>query len=281
MSLTRTGAGRAVLLAVLVACVTSAPAARRAAPASPDMLVSAAASLTDAMTAIAAGYRQRTGVTVALNFGPSSGLARQIVNGAPVDVFVSADEAQMDVVERATLLAPGTRVDLLSNQLVVIEPADRARPLASIRDLTSASIRRIAVANPAAVPAGVYARRYLEAEHLWAAIQPRIVPTLDVRAALAAVDGGDVDAGIVYRTDAAMARHATVVFSVPRDRGPKITYPAAVIRRAPDPDGARRFLAYLGGPQARAVFEHYGFLAVAAAGGQRPTRAVQGRESDF
>jgi molybdate transport system substrate-binding protein len=249
--------GPAGLLAAAV-LVLSQPAPPRA--ATPAVLVSAAASLTDAVTAIAAGYRQATGTAVELNVGPSSGLARQIVNGAPVDVFLSADEAQMDVVAHAGLVASGSRVDLLSNQLVVIAPADRARPLASIRDLAGASYRRIAAANPAAVPAGVYAREYLEAQHLWTAIQPKIVPTLDVRAALAAVDGGNVDAGFVYRTDAALARRSSIVFSVPVDEGPRITYPAAVMTRAPNPDGARRFLAYLRGPAARAVFARFGFL---------------------
>jgi molybdate transport system substrate-binding protein len=250
----------ALLVAVAAGVAAGGPATPLARAGTPAVLVSAAASLTDAMTTIAADYGRATGVTVQLNVGPSSGLARQIVNGAPVDVFLSADEAQMDVVERAHLVAPGTRVDLLSNQLVVIAPADGARPLASIRDLTKPAYRRIAAANPVAVPAGVYARRYLEAQHLWTAIEPKIVPTLDVRAALGAVDGGDVDAGFVYRTDAAMARHATIVWSIPIGDGPRITYPAAVISRAPNPDGARRLLAYLGGPQARAVFERFGFL---------------------
>ncbi len=258
--------GAAAIAAVAVLAPTSGPlhAARPAGQAS-TVLVSAAASLIDALTAVAREYERATGVTVTLNFGGSSTLARQIVNGAPVDVFLSADEAQMDVLERAHLVRARTRVDLLANQLVVVEPTDRARPIATIGELASAGLRRIAAANPDAVPAGVYARRYLEAHGLWAALQPRIVPTLDVRAALAAVDSGNVDAAFVYRTDAAIARHATVVFRVPVGEGPRITYPAAVMAEAPNLDGAARFLGYVQSPAAAAIFERFGFLVVGRA----------------
>jgi molybdate transport system substrate-binding protein len=224
------------------------------------VLVSAAASLTDAMTAIAKGYEQATGVHVTLNVGASSALARQITNGAPVDVFVSADEAQMNLVARAGLVQPGTRVDLLSNQLVVVMPKSEAHPLGSARDLAAPAIHRLAMADPGAVPAGVYAKAYLESQGLWSAIQPKVVPTLDVRAALAAVDSGNVDAAFVYRTDAALSSRSTIVFAVPRDRGPKIVYPAAVVKDAPHPEAARRFLAYLRGAEARARFEQFGFV---------------------
>src|SRR6185437_1435868 len=125
--------------------------------------------------------------------------------GAPVDVFVSADEAQMNLVARAGLVQPGTRVDLLSNQLVVVMPKPEAHPLGSARDLAAPAIHRLAMADPGAVPAGVYAKAYLESQGLWSAIQPKVVPTLDVRAALAAVDSGNVDAAFVYRTDAALS----------------------------------------------------------------------------
>jgi molybdate transport system substrate-binding protein len=225
-----------------------------------DVLVSAAASLTDALTAIARAYEHATGVHVVTNFGSSSALARQIMNGAPVDAFLSADEAQMDAVGKGGLLAPGARVDLLRNQLVIVMPAG-SHPITSPRDLTAASVRHIALADPAAVPAGVYARRYLESLGLWSAIAPKVVPTLDVRAALAAVDGGNADAAFVYRTDAAIARHATVVFSVPVAQGPRIVYPVAIVKSAPHGDAARQFLTYLRGPDARAVFERFGFVA--------------------
>jgi molybdate transport system substrate-binding protein len=228
-------------------------------PQTGEVLVSAAASLTDALTAVAADFERETGVQVTTNFGSSSRLARQIVNGAPVDVFLSADEAQMDVVQQAGFIVRGSRVDLLHNQLVVVMPQG-SRPLASPRDLAAASIRRIALADPAAVPAGVYARRYLESIGLWPAVAPKVVPMLDVRAALAAVDSGNVDAAFVYKTDASISRRSTVVFSVPLADGPRIAYPAAVIEDARHGDAARGFLTYLRGDAARRVFARYGFV---------------------
>jgi molybdate transport system substrate-binding protein len=224
-----------------------------------EILVSAAASLTDALTAIARAYEAETGTHVALNFGASSSLARQIAGGAPVDLFISADEAQMDAVANAGQLDAASRVDLLSNQLVVVMPAG-ARQLASLKDLTAASIKRIALANPAAVPAGVYAKAYLESKGLWKDLEPKLVPTLDVRAALAAVDAGNADAAFVYRTDAAIARSAVTVFQVPLANSPRITYPAAIVKAAQHADNARAFLAYLRDAKARAVFEKYGFV---------------------
>ena len=261
---------RRLLIGALVASLSlvalhPAPLAARARTrASAELLVSAAASVTDALTEVARAYEEETGTRVALNFGPSSGLARQIVNGAPVDLFLSADETQMDALAQAGQLEAASRVDLLSNQLVVVMPAG-ARPIASPRDLTAGSIRRIALADPAAVPAGVYARRYLESLSLWSDLVPKVVPTLDVRAALAAVDSGNADAAFVYRTDAAIARQAVTVFRVPLADGPRITYPAAVVKNASHAAAARVFLTYLRGPKARAVFERFGFLMAADA----------------
>jgi molybdate transport system substrate-binding protein len=249
------------LLCLPVTLVAGRPAA--ASPAqtagSGEILVSAAASLTDALSEIARTYEQETRTHVALNFGASSALARQIAAGAPVDVFVSADEAQMDAVANAGQLDASSRVDLLGNQLVIVMAAG-AKSIASANDLTAPSVRRIALADPAAVPAGVYARRYLESQGLWSAIEPKVVPTLDVRAALAAVDAGNADAAFVYRTDAAIARRAVIVFQVPIADGPRVVYPAAVVKRAPHAAAARAFLAYLRGPTAQRVFNKYGFV---------------------
>jgi molybdate transport system substrate-binding protein len=250
---------------VLTLSTPARPAAQANAPAGGALLVSAAASLTDAMTAIAHDYEQASGAHVTLNFGASSALARQITGGAPVDFFMSADEAQMDLVAKAGLLEPGSRIDLLSNQLVVIMPKRTAHQLGSIRDLASDAFKRIATADPSAVPVGVYTKRYLESQQLWTAIGPKIVPTLDVRAALAAADSGNVDAAFVYRTDAAISKQSTIVFAVPREQGPKITYPAALVKGGPHLDAARRFLHYVRGSAARSVFERFGFVVIGGA----------------
>jgi molybdate transport system substrate-binding protein len=238
------------------------PAPMAASARTGDLLVSAAASLTDSLTTIAGDFERGGGAHAALNFGPSSGLARQIVAGAPADLFVSADEAQMDVVDQAGLIEPGTRVDLLSNQLVIVMPAG-AQPIRSPHALADARVRQIALADPAAVPAGVYAKKYLEGIGLWSAIDSKVVPTVDVRAALAAVDEDNADAAFVYRTDAAIAHRAVTVFRVPLTEGPRIVYPAAVVKGG-HPQAARAFLAYLRGAQARAVFERAGFVVADA-----------------
>ncbi len=225
-----------------------------------EVTVFAAASLSDALRELAASYHQATGDTVRLNLGASSTLARQIQEGAPADLFFSADEAKMDALERAGLLAPGTRRSLLSNSLVVVVAADSALRLASARDLTAPAVRRLAVAEPETVPAGIYARAYLESQGLWRALVPKIVPAENVRAVLAAVASGDVEAGIVYRTDALIARKVRVAWSIPREDGPRISYPLAVVTGGENPGGGRRFLAWLLSPAAKSVFTKYGFI---------------------
>jgi molybdate transport system substrate-binding protein len=194
---------------------------------------------------------------VVLNLGASNTLARQIRAGARVDLFISADEAQMDTV--AAEVVPGTRIDLLGNQLAVAIPDDRPAGITSAHDLTSASVRRIAIGDPAAVPAGVYARLYLEKLGLWSRLQPRLVPSGSVRLALAAVEGGAADAAIVYRTDIAASGRVREAFVVPRDEGPRIVYPAAVLRSGQNQTGARRLLAFLQSAEAGAIFRRAGF----------------------
>ncbi len=236
-------------------------------PLNAEVLVSAAVSLTDVLTTIARRFEAATGEHVLLNFGASNTLARQIASGARVDVFVSADEMQMDRVQADVV--PGTRVDLLSNQLA-IAVSRGAVGVKGARDLLDASIRRVAIGDPAAVPAGVYARQYLERLGFWAALQPKIVPTGSVRLALAAVEHGAADAAVVYATDVASARETTTAFVVPASEGPRIRYPAAVMRSGPNQEGARRFLTFLRGTDARSVFTAAGFGIVTGGRQTRP-----------
>jgi len=164
---------RGGLLAAALTAIVSAGAAPDAQPAA--VTVSAAVSLTDALTAVAERYGNEARGSVRFNFGASNTLARQIVNGAPADIFVSADEAQMDVVAAAGLLKDGTRFDLLTNQLAVVVPNDRPRTFKSVREIADPAFKRIAIGDPAAVPSGVYARQYLQQEGLWDAIAARVV----------------------------------------------------------------------------------------------------------
>jgi molybdate transport system substrate-binding protein len=260
---------RITLIAVCLALFL----AEQGAPEARPVTVSAAISLTDVLSAVATEYANAGRGAVRFNFGASNILARQIVQGAPVDLFISADEAQMDVVARDGLLKDGSRVDLLGNQLAVVVPSDRPRTLSSIAQIADPAFRRIAIGDPAAVPAGVYAKQYLEKEGLWAAVEGRIVPTGSVRAALAAVESGAADAAVVYRTDARVALRATVAWVVPVDRGPRMVYPAAVIRTSRNPEEATRFLQFLRGAAAARIFARFGFTVV----GSAPARAPSGQ----
>ena len=190
------------------------------APSGP-ITVAAAVSLTEVLDEIARAYAAAGGGLVRFNLAGSNVLARQIVNSAPADVFISADETQMDVVEKAGAVLAGSRVDLVANQLAVVATPDRVELVRREFARAPAEIRRLAIGDPAAVPAGVYARRYLEQRGLWAAYEPRVVPTTNVRSALTAVETGSVDAAIVYLTDLAAARTAVLAFTVPTADGPR------------------------------------------------------------
>lgn len=226
------------------------------------LLVSAAVSLREALVDIGRAYEAEGRGRVTFNFGSSNSLARQIVDGGPVDVFVSADEAQMRAAEAQGAVLPETRVVLLSNRLVVIVPTERPRRLASPRDLCGPDFERIALGDPDAVPAGVYAKAYLESVGLWTALEPRVVPVTSVRAALGAVENGGADAAFVYRTDALVSSRVAVAFEVPPGQGPTITYPAAIVRATTRRTRAQGFLDYLGAPTSRALFERHGFTVL-------------------
>jgi molybdate transport system substrate-binding protein len=251
-------------LALALSCLGLADAVPRAEAAAgrEEVAVFAAASLADALTEIGNAWEAASGNHPVFNFGASSDLARQIRAGAPADVFFSADSAQMDALERQGLVRTEGRSDLLSNTLVVIVPESSSARMAAPRDL--AAFQTIALADPQAVPAGVYARGWLEGLGLWGELAARVVPMLHVRAALAAVESGNAEAGIVYRTDAARSRRARIVFEVPREQGPRILYPVAPLATS-GKRAAEAFVRYLRSPAAREVFVRHGFLVL---GGQ-------------
>ena len=225
----------------------------------PGPVVSVASSLHEAVAEISGLYRATTGVTVSLNPGSSNTLSRQIVEGAKVALFLSADEIQMDAVEKAGLLVAGTRTRLLTNTLALIVPRGTRKTI-SFADLAGPTVRRVAMGETTAVPAGVYGRRWLEREGVWAAVAPKVIPFPTARAVLAAVEAGRVDAGIVYQTDA-IGRPGVVPLLVPRASASAelaIVVAAAVIRGPHEAEG-RRFLAYLQSPPARDVFVRRGF----------------------
>jgi molybdate transport system substrate-binding protein len=218
--------------------------------------VSAAASLTDVLHEIAAQYGQ----PVLFNFGASSMLARQIQEGAPADLFISADELKMDQLAQRGLLVKKSRVDILANTLVIVIPSDSALKIESAKDLADPSIRNVAVAEPQSVPAGIYAKEYLRKIKVWDRITYKLIPTDNVRSALAAVESGNVEAGIVYKTDALISHAVKIAYEIPRTEGPKIVYPAAVLADSTEKAAAQKFLDYLQSEPARAVFRRFGFL---------------------
>jgi molybdate transport system substrate-binding protein len=223
-----------------------------------ELSVFAAASLTDALEEIGAVYEKAGGDTIRLNLGASSLLARQIEEGAPADLFLSADEEKMDALEKKGLILKGTRRSVLSNTLVIVVPADGASKIAGPKDL--ARVPTLALADPQAVPAGLYAKEYLQKLGLWDKLAGKVVPTENVRGALAAVESGNVDAGIVYKTDAGISKRVRIAYEVPLAQGPKISYPFAVVAESKRKEAARRFLAYLEAEPALAVFRKHGFL---------------------
>src|SRR5262249_55867345 len=155
---------------------------------------------------IASNYEKKHDDKIVFNFGASSFLARQIREGAPADIFFSADEAKMDDLERDGLVLKETRRSLLSNSLVIVVAAENAAAVSCPRDLATDKVKRLVLAEPKTVPAGIYAKEYLEGQRLWSAVEPKVIPTENVRAALAAVEAGNVEAGIVYKTDAAISK---------------------------------------------------------------------------
>ena len=253
-----------IVMAAAIAAAVSPAAAQVRSQQAREVVVSAAVSLTEVLQQAAPIYQAKTGERVVLNLGASNTLARQIAFGAGVDVFISADEAQMNVV--AAQVDSSSRVDLLSNRLAIAVPDDRPRSMASARDLLDPAIRRIAIGDPAAVPAGVYAKQYLQTLGIWADLAMKVIPSGSVRLALVAVESGAADAAIVYHTDIATSAHVREALVIPVAEGPRIVYPAALVRGGKNPEGGRQLLAFLRSPEAIAIFTRSGFLAPIAAG---------------
>jgi molybdate transport system substrate-binding protein len=225
------------------------------------LTVFAAASLTDALTDIGHLWEARGGKVV-FSFAASSTLARQIEAGAPADVFASADEKWMDDAAKAGTILGQTRADLLGNSLVLVEPAVAAHPVSLAKGLNLAPVLgpsgRLAVGDPAHVPAGIYARQALISLGAWDGVQAHLAPAADVRAALRLVAIGEAPAGIVYATDAKGVVGVRVVGAFPAGSHDPITYPFAAVKGGDVPQ-AEAFLAFLRTEPAQDVFRHYGF----------------------
>jgi molybdate transport system substrate-binding protein len=225
-----------------------------------DLTVSAAISLKDALDEAKQIYAaENPNVAIAANYGASGTLQLQIEQGAPVDVFLSAAPKQMDALDAKGLLLAGTRKNLLRNEVVLIVPKDSSAGISSFQDLTRADVKQIALGEPVTVPAGQYAKEVLTSLGIYDAVNSKAILAKDVRQVLTYVETGNVDAGIVYATDAMSSAKVKVVATAPAKSHSPVIYPAAVIKASKNPAAARAFLDFLAGPRGRAVFQKYGF----------------------
>ena len=222
-----------------------------------QLTVSAAASLTDAFKEIGPRFEAgKPGATVRFNFAASGVLLQQIVQGAPVDVFASADQETMNRGAEQRLIAADTRRDFASNTLVLVTPP--GSPVKAVRDLATADVKRIAIGKVASVPVGRYTQQALESAQLWAPLQPKLVFADNVRQVLDYVSRGEVEAGFVYRTDAELAKGKVHIAMTVGGHMP-VTYPAAVVADSRQAALARDFVTFLSGSEAQAILTRYGF----------------------
>ncbi|MCO5399170.1 molybdate ABC transporter substrate-binding protein [Ralstonia soli] len=225
-----------------------------------DLVVSAAASLTNAFKTIAQQYEVlHPDTKVVLNFGASDVLMQQIARGAPADVFASADQEAMNKAVAEQVIKTETRHDFVANQLVLIVPATGAVPVHALNDLTKPAVKHVAIGNPASVPVGRYAKRALEAAKLWEPVQAKAVLAQNVRQALDYVSRGEVEAGLVFSTDAAIAADKVKVAG-PVPLNVPLTYPIAVTSGTKQPQQAADFVAFVLSPAGQALLAKYGFL---------------------
>jgi molybdate transport system substrate-binding protein len=234
-----------------------------------DVLVFAAASLTNALDQAVRLFEQRGGTGTKISYAASSTLAKQIEAGAPADVFISADLDWMDYLEQRHLIKPATRENLLGNRLVLIAPADsnlkiEIKPGMNLAGLIGGG--RLAMADPGTVPAGKYGKAALEKLGVWSSVNGKVAPAENVRAALLFVSRREAPLGIVYATDAAADQRVKVVGVFPEDTHPPIIYPAALTADSKNPK-APQLLEFLGSSAARPVFEKEGFTVLAHGGG--------------
>ncbi|MGE7137589.1 molybdate ABC transporter substrate-binding protein [Luteibacter sp. NPDC031894] len=226
-----------------------------------DLVVSAAASLTNAFQAVGKAYEARhPGTHVVLNFAASDVLLRQIVNGAPADVFASADQAAMDKAVAAKAVDPATRRDFARNQLVLVVPKVARVPVSSPASLTDAAVKRVAYGDPGSVPAGRYAKASLERLGLWEAVSAKGVLAQNVRQALDYVARGEVEAGLVFATDAAIMRDRVTVVAVLPTPTP-VTYPMAVVAHSTQAREAAAFQGFVQSEEGRTILAGFGFQA--------------------
>lgn len=260
---------RGLILGLMLATASLMPVraeeAAKVTAAGADTTVTAfaAASLTNALEDISKAYAAKGGKSqIKYSFAASSALAKQLEAGAPANIFASADLKWMDYTDGKDLTLPDTRVKLLGNELVLVAPADKAKPVTITKGLDIEALLgpngRIATGLVDSVPVGVYAKQAFTNLGVWDKVAPRIVGAESVRAALALVERGEVPYGVVYATDAAIAKNVKIVATFPADSYPPVEYPFSLVKGQDTPE-AKAYFAFLQGPEAKEIYKKYGF----------------------
>ncbi|PTX60820.1 molybdate transport system substrate-binding protein [Melghirimyces profundicolus] len=225
-----------------------------------EVVVLAASSLTDALGELEKKYEaEHPGLNLVISFASSGKLRQQIEQGAPADIFFSAGSLEMDKLENGGKIVPSTRVNLLTNELVLIVPQQGESGVKRLEDLRSENVKKLAIGEPGVVPAGRYAKEFLTRTGRWNDLRPKLVFGANVRQVLSYVESGNADAGLVYKSDTYRAEGVKEVGNIPLNLYSPIVYPVSVVRDAKNPKQAKDFLRWLKGNQRKAVFEKYGF----------------------
>jgi len=253
-----------MVLALLLVLATVAGCAPKAAPPAAQqpvsLTVSAASSLTDVLKDVDSLYmKENLNVTITATFGGSGALQQQIENGAPVDVFLSAAAQQMDALQKEQLLLDDTRKDLLGNKVVLVVPDDSTLGLTDFKDLASNNVKKVAIGEPKSVPCGMYAEEVFTADGIAATVNKKVVEGSDVRMVLSYVESGNVDAGVVFQTDANTTTKVKVVAQAPDAINATVVYPVAIIKASKNAAAAQAYENFLSGSEAAAIFEKAGF----------------------
>ena len=238
------------------------PASKAPEPAKTvELNISAAVSMKDALSEIQTAYQKKNPtIKLLYNLGASGSLQKQIEQGAPADIFISAAPKQMNELAAKNLLNSSTRKNLLENKLVLIVPQNSSVKLSKFEELTDPSVQKISIGEPKVVPAGQYAQEVLKKLGIWDKVNAKLVLAKDVRTVLAYVETGNVEAGIVYKTDAASSKKVKIAALAPEGSHAPIIYPASLLAASKQPEAAKEFLAYLSGPESKAIFEKHGFV---------------------
>lgn len=238
----------------------SSASSTSSAAAKTSLTIASAASLTDVTKEIAAQYKKvEPNVTLTFTYGSSGALQTQIEQGAPVDIFMSAAAKQMDALDKKSLIDKSTRVNLLENKLVLITPKSSTLGIKSFNDLATAKVKKIAIGDPASVPAGQYAQQVFTSLKITDKVKSKLNQGTDVRQVLTWVESGNVDCGIVYLTDAKTSKNVAVVCEAPAGSCSKVVYPVAVLKNSKQAAAAESFIKYMQTSEIATLYQNYGF----------------------